>query len=108
MLDKPAINMQGGETAARRGNEPVPMGYTRAGRPRGRHRCDFHLRLAGFRRFVWRCQVMPMTRVDRAASTTSSVMVLSSLICMMRSICVNSLSTRRKLPRVIRAIAARA
>ena len=70
--------------------------------------CDFHLRLAGFRRFVWRCQVMPMTRVDRAASTTSSVMVLSSLICMMRSICVNSLSMRRKLPRVIRAIAARA
>lgn len=39
MLDKPAINMQGGETAARRGNEPVPMGYTRTGRDAANHRC---------------------------------------------------------------------
>ena len=49
-----------------------------------------------------------MTSVERAASTTSSVMVVNSLIFMIRCIWVNSRSTRRKLPRVIRAIAAMA
>src|SRR5699024_8958513 len=36
--------------------------------------CDSQLHLAAFRSSGWRFQ-MPMTRVDRAASTTSSVMV---------------------------------
>lgn len=63
--------------------------------------------------FVWRLSQrrlvqMPMTSVDRAASTTSSVMVCSSLIFMTRSIWVNSRSTSRKLPWVMRAMAAKA
>src|SRR5699024_5246813 len=70
-------------------------------------KCDSQLHLAAFRSSGWRFQ-MPMTRVDRAASTTSSVMVCSSLIFMMRSIWVNSRSTSRKLPWVTRAIAASA
>ena len=42
--------------------------------------CDRHCFLAWF----WRRYVVPMTRVDRAASTTSSVMVVISLMARMR------------------------
>ena len=45
-------------------------------------RCDRRRSLAPF----WLCYVAPMTRVERAASTTSSVMVLISLMARMRSI----------------------
>jgi hypothetical protein len=59
-------------------------------------------------RLAVQLMLMPMPIVDHAASTTSSVMVPSSLIFMMRSIWVKSLSTRRKFPRVMRAMAAMA
>src|SRR5699024_2869286 len=64
----------------------------KSGRESVTQNCDSQLHLAAFRSSGWRFQ-MPMTRVDRAVSTTSSVMVCSSLIFMMRSIWVNSRST---------------
>jgi hypothetical protein len=51
---------------------------------------------------------MSMTSVERAASMTSSVMVLSSLIFMTRSTWMKSRSMRRKFPLVMRATAAMA
>nr|AIU93511.1 hypothetical protein LRS1606.77 [Rhodococcus sp. NS1] len=56
----------------------------------------------------WRGQVTPMTRVLCAASMTSLVMVSSSLIFRTRWIWGKRRSRSRKLPRVIRAMAAMA
>src|SRR5215831_18593718 len=50
--------------------------------------------------------VAPITSVLRAASTTSSVMTCSSLIRKIRSICTNNLWSSRKLPLVMRLMAA--
>ncbi len=47
-----------------------------------------------------------MTKFSRAVSTTSFVMRPNSLICKMRSICVNKRWINRKFPPVTRAIAA--
>ena len=49
-----------------------------------------------------------MTRLSRAVSTTSAVIVCSWLISRIRSTWANSRCTSRKLPPVIRAIAASA
>ena len=43
--------------------------------------CKARIYSAGFRGFIWRGQV-PMTRVSRAASTTSTVMASSWLMLM--------------------------
>lgn len=66
--------------------------------------CDLHRYLA---RFLHR-YVAPMTSVERAASTTSSVISESWLILRMRSIWTNSRCSRRKLPPVMRAMDATA
>jgi ribosomal protein S18 acetylase RimI-like enzyme len=79
-------------------------------------RCEvtFGVARAVTRSAVWhvaqRClaRQRPMTRVARAASTTSTVMVRNWLISRTRCIWVNSRSMRRKLPPVMRATAAAA
>jgi len=64
-----------------------------------------------WRRFfgvMWRTYRLPMTSDSRAVSTTSLVIVRSRLISSTRAIWLNSRCTNRKLPPVIRAIAASA
>ncbi len=64
--------------------------------------CDFQRSIAlNLHRYV-----APITSVLRAASTTSSVMTVSSLISKIRSICTNNLWSNRKFPLVMRLMAA--
>src|SRR5664279_640674 len=66
--------------------------------------CKARIYLAGFRGFIWRGQV-PMTRVSRAASTTSTVMASSWLMLRSRATWPRNRSMSRKLPPVMRVMA---
>jgi hypothetical protein len=56
----------------------------------------------------WSGYAVPITKLSRAASTTSRVTVCSALISRRRAICVRSRWSNRKLPPVTRIIAASA